>query len=232
MGFCLRGWDRANGFHKQTLRPCFSLLIPSQWWTCGRLGTLNSAHFKTPYRRWKTVVTFVFRKDYTWSILVSLSTTQRPTAHNCMNAFRPVVLRGSRLSFCPPHQGSSHSRAGGTCKDGYCVNAWHPLSAGILLCGSRGKQCTVIPLPKVITTQSETSSRFNTREFPELVNYSQLFAIEIKRTTSTSRLYWMTGFKKMFLSGGKQRTKRKDIKSFLLTRVRGDHLGGVFPGSQ
>lgn len=114
--------------------------------------------------------------------------------HECIHTcgFEGVTA----LILPPPYRGSSHSRAGGTCKDGYCVNARHPMSAGSLLCGSRGKQCTVIPLPKVITTQSETSPRFNTRELPELVKYSQLFAIEIKRTTPTSRLSWMTGFKK------------------------------------
>lgn len=176
--------------------------------------------------------------------MLSLSKTQRPTAQNSMKAFRPAVLRRSWLSFCSPapiskgalaaRQGALTKAAIASTQDTPSLQGAYYADQGETVHGHLPSKSNNNSIRNFLPLQSPNNlNTGGAGELPDLVKYSQLFAMEIKHTTFTGRLYWMTGFKKCSSRvESKEKNRRKERKSFLLIRVRGDRLGGLFPGSQ
>lgn len=105
------------------------------------------------------MVAFVSREDYTGSILLSLELNAEAQAQNCMNAFRPAVLRGvPALAVAPRFRGCSSHGQGYSRTVSASVQDTQQMSARSRLCWSRGKRGISILLSKVLTTQSETCS--------------------------------------------------------------------------
>lgn len=178
--------------------PGFSFLILSQCWIWNGLGTPNISQLQTPYSWLKTMVTFVFSKDYTW-FLLSLSKMQRPMQQTCTNAFRYADLKGGGTALFWANR-DPVTEQGSLCNGCICINVRHQTNARTWESSMRieGKEGIFI-LPNM-TTQSKTSHSKvlrvpTTGSYWSLWNYFQLFSIEIKHINSIGRSCEMTGLK-------------------------------------
>lgn len=193
------GSERLRVLHRQSLPPRLSLLIPAPWWTFGRLGMVNGSHLKTATRWLKIMVTFVFGGDTPPEGSCYISVKSKGPWNKTTWVCSALKIGGDAALvldhlFLTGARGTAWSSL--STKAAFASTWVTPrMSAREFYYADQGRREHRRPSSKSNNNSIRNSFLFqspnnlNSRKLAELVKYSQLFSIDIKHSTSTSKLY-------------------------------------------